>query len=506
VTQVDKGPESPGVPDVLTVGAPGAGEILADRYQLDVHVNDDNFGRQVWRGMDVVLRRPVAVLLRYPGGDAAVEMLDTAVAASRVEHPNLVDIYDAIDEGARAYVVREWVDGSSLRELVAPAPLDPERATTVACAISQAVAAFHATGLVHGNIHPGSVLIAADGRVLLADARTDDAATPDTDVRAVGAVLYAALTGHWPAAEAGASRMPDALRDHAGAVVAPRQVRGGVPGHLSDLATDLLNPHAALPSADVLAADLGRLDAEREDDYLIEDQPLDFDRGLLADPQRPEPHRPVGRKITVGIAALLVLALLGLLLAARFLVGTGTGAAPAPTASGRTAAAPTGKPKVLSIPPGQVRIVDAPGGTRTELRNAGNTVDGKPGTVWKTDHYQSSPRFGGKKAGMGILVDLGSPQSVADVEVDFANPGATVELRAGQLDTPATAAGDQQVIQTFTVVQQPVVVNATHDFLLAGDDPPVRFLLVWISELPAAADDPGRYQVGVSEIKVTVNG
>ncbi len=506
MTQVDKGPESLGVPDVLTVGGPSVGEVLADRYQLEVHVNNDNFDRQVWRGVDVVLRRPVAVVLRYPGGAAAVEMLDAAVAASRVEHPNLVDIYDAIDEGQRAYVVREWVDGSSLRDLVLPAPLEPEQATTIACGIARAVAAFHATGMVHGNIHPGTVLVGADGRVLLADARSDEAATPDTDVRAVGAVLYAALTGHWPIAEAGAARMPDAMRDQSGAIIEPRQIRGGVPGHLSDLATDLLDPKAAPPSADVLAADLGRLDAEREDEYLIEDQAMDFDGGLLAVPHRPEQHRPIGRKLAVGIVGLLVLAAAGLILATRVLPSAGQSAAPAPTTTSPTGVpTPTGKTRALAIPASQVRIVD-PNGDRSELKNAALAVDGKPGTFWKTDHYQSSPLFGGRKAGMGILLDLGSPQQVSDVEVDFTNIGATVELRAGNTDSPATAAGDQQVIQTFTVVQQPVVVQSTHDFLVSGDDPPVRFLLVWISSLPTSADDPNRYQVGISEIKVNVTG
>ncbi len=123
MTQVDEGPESPAPPGVLTFGAPTLGEVLAERYELQEHINDDAFGRQVWRGVDVVLRRPVAVVMRYPGGAAAVEMLDAAVSASRVVHPNLVDVYDAIDENNRAYVVREWVDGGSLREYVAEAPL-----------------------------------------------------------------------------------------------------------------------------------------------------------------------------------------------------------------------------------------------------------------------------------------------------------------------------------------------------------------------------------------------
>src|ERR1700754_3521642 len=105
VTQVGEGQEADeAAPPVTTFGAPSVGEILAERYELIEHVNDDSAGRQVWRGVDVILRRPVAVVLRYPGGDSAAEMLQAAVTASRVIPPSLIGVYDAIDEGDRAYV------------------------------------------------------------------------------------------------------------------------------------------------------------------------------------------------------------------------------------------------------------------------------------------------------------------------------------------------------------------------------------------------------------------
>jgi len=503
VTQVDEGPESPGTPGVLTFGTPSVGEVLAERYELQEHINNDAFGRQVWRGVDVVLRRPVAVVMRYPGGESAVEMLDAAVAASRVVHPHLVDVYDAIDESTRAYVVREWVDGGSLREYVLEAPLDPDRATAVTSAIASAVAAIHATGMAHGNIHPGTVLIGSDGRVVLSDARADEATTPDADVRAIGAVLYCALTGHWPRAEAGTSTLPDATRDPTGFPVPPRQIRGGVPGHLSDLAIDLLDSTLAPPSADVLSAHLNRLEGDREEAFFSSGGPLDFEQPSYPGGPATERRRSVS-KLVIGVAVMLVLSLAGLLLTIKALSGpdAGAGARPATTASG-AAGRPNGQPAPIPLTASQLRIVDSKKGDRTELTGAGAMVDGNPATYWKTDHYRDNPEFGGSKPGMGVLIDLGAPKAVTTVKISFANRGATVELRKGTSLPSANADGDEQIYQTYQLIGQPQEAGST--IVLNSDGEPVQYLLIWISKLPPAVDDPSRYQVRIEEIEISGN-
>jgi hypothetical protein len=494
----------------MTFGAPTLGEVLAERYQLQEHIGDDNFGRQIFRGIDVVLRRPVAVVLRYPGGAAATEMLDAAVAASRVTHPHLVDVYDAIDEGTRAYVVREWVDGGSLREYVAETPMEPDRATSVAHAVASAVAAVHANGVTHGNIHPGTVLIGSDGRVVLSDARSDESITPDSDVRAVGAVLYCALTGHWPQAEAGVTSLPDAVRDPAGVLASPRQVRGGVPGHLSDLATDLLDAEIPPPSADVLAADLGRLDAEGDDEFFVSGGPLDFNQDQYREAPPTEAPRPIGRKLAIGVAGLLVLAVVGLLLATNFLIKDGNTASPNNTVLPTGAAATSrpsgtsngGAPQVINLNANQVRIVDPPQGTRSELDNADNMVDGNSGTAWTTEHY-NEPNFGAHKPGMGVLINLGSKKSVSTVKVNFTVQGATVQLRYGTSDPGSSSNGDKQIANTYKPIGDPVQAKTNVVLSVPAEIDPVQYVMVWITELPPA--DDGRYQVGISEIQVSVN-
>jgi len=492
VTESGHGPDSPAAHVVMTVGTSVAGEILAGRYRLEEHISDDSHGRQVWRGLDVVLRRPIAVVLRHPGGQAASEMMSAAVAASRITHPHLVDVYDAIDEEARAYVVREWVDGASLREIVADGPLDSGRATAVAHAVASAVAAAHATNMAHGNVHPGTVLIADDGRA-------DDLATMEQDVRAVGGILYTALTGHWPHAELGRDRLPDGMRDAAGYLASPRQVRGGLPAYLSELSMDLLNPSITPPNGEDLANELGRLDTDNGDEFFGDGGPLGFVTPLR--PSEPDVPRRSGRKLAIGVAALLIISAAALVVTLRLTGGSSPAAAgshtesPGPSARPSTSAAAGGP---IAVSASQVRIVDPPNGTRDNLTDADKAVDGNANTGWQTNWYKS-PTFGNLKPGMGVLIDLGKPVDVANVKVDFDSPGATVSARVGDTDPGNTSSGDGQINQTYKTVAGPIKAGPSQVLPLGVT---TRYVLVWITKLPSVGD--GKYQVTVDEI--TVNG
>jgi hypothetical protein len=515
VTQVGEGHETAAdeAGPVMTFGAPTVGEILAERYQLEEHVNNDSAGRQVWRGIDVILRRPVAVVLRYPGGDSATEMLQAAVDASRVIHPNLVGVYDAIDEGARAYVVREWVDGEALRELLAQeGPLDPARATAIARSIADALAAVHATGMVHGNVHPGTTLIGDDGRIVLADARADSADSTETDVRSVGGILYFALTGHWPHSEVRSSALPDAMRDGNGAVIAPRQIRAGIPAYLDDLTMDLLDKRVAAPEADALAAELARLDSA-DDDY--EDVgPLRFTQGTSAEPVRST------RKIVIGIGALVVIAVIGLVFGIQAISKSGddkpstttqANSAPQDPAGGATGAgntgddaAPAAAPKKLDLTPDMVRIVDPPQGDRTDEGEAAYTVDDDKDSVWKTSGFLQ-PKFY-NKPGMGLLINLGSPRTVSDVRVETSAPGIAMDIRTGTSDPGNNSSGDDKIVKTYKKLGDGDTgktdgTNAV--FPVFDENQKYQYILVFITELPRDTD--GKYRAEISKVEVYGN-
>lgn len=493
-----EGEEHRATPGVMTFGAAAVGEMLSDRYRLDEHVDTDSAGRQIWRGFDTVLRRPVAVIIREPGGEAAVGMLTVAVAASRLVHPHIVSVYDAIDEGARAYLVREWVPGIALRDILRQAPLDAERSTLVTHAIAEAVAALHSAGIAHGNVHPGTILVADDGRVVLADAHADGPADPVVDVRAVGAVLYACLTSLWPYAEAGHGTLPDAVRDSAGRLATPRQVRGGIPRHLDEIAADLLDPRAAPPSAAALAAEFARLATEGDeapdyDDDEVDEGPMGFTSG--------GGRRRAGGKLALGVAALTVIAIIGAFIGAKLLSGP-----PAPQQTTPIGSSPTNGPTVgsgqpIAIGADQIRIVDPPPGDRQELEDAAAAVDGDENTGWTSDGYNRA-NFGGIKEGMGLLINLGKPTAVGAVRVTVSAQGASIALRTGESDPGQTSEADKAVAEDFTSVGKSLEDHGgtVMVFPVPEDQQQMQYLLVWVTKLPA--DQDGKFRISVSEITV----
>jgi hypothetical protein len=492
---------------------PSVGELLAHRYRLDEHLDNDAAGRQIWRGTDTVLRRPVALVVRQPGGEPAAAMLTAAVAASHLQHPHLVSVYDAIDENERAYLVREWVPGVALRDVLSGSTLDAERATLVTHAIAEAVSALHAAGIAHGNVHPGTVLIADDGRVVLTDAHADGPADAEADVRALGGILYASLTARWPYAEAGHSTLPDAVRDNAGRLASPRQVRGGVPRHLDEMAMELLNPRGAVPSAADVAAELARLVMQGVESEYDETGPM----GFAATEPTGARRRGSGR-LLIGVVILIAIAVIGTMAAVKVLSPPATGSSGPSNAGSPSATVTSGQSAgtPVNILANQVRIVDPPNGDRHEVRDAGLAVDGDATTGWSTQTY-NKPYFGGAKAGagikpgMGILIDLGEAKPIMSVRVSLSQKGASLELRGGQADpgagvdqTDLVAArtADGEVMKDFVAISPPIEDwdGTVANFAVAADQAPVRYLMVWLTKLPEKK--AGSFGITVNEITV----
>ncbi|MFI7384752.1 serine/threonine-protein kinase [Streptomyces sp. NPDC049813] len=134
---------------------------------------------RVWRAVDQMLDRPVAVKeMRIDGLDPEdartrrERTLREARATARIDHPNVVRVYDVVDEGERLWIVMELVHGRSLEQvLVQDGPLGVEAAAEIGRGLADALRPVHAGGVLHRDIKPGNVMLERAGRrrVMLTD-------------------------------------------------------------------------------------------------------------------------------------------------------------------------------------------------------------------------------------------------------------------------------------------------------------------------------------------------
>ena len=194
----------------------------------------------VWRAQDELLRRQVAVKEVFPPTGLSDDERDLlrertlreARTAARLNHPNVVTIYDVAEDDGRPWIVMELIQARSLRELVDEnGPLAPPAAARIGLQLLEALQSAHEIGILHRDVKPGNVLIDAEGRAVLADfgiARADSGPStttsgvlvgspsyiaperargerggPESDLWSLGATLYAAVEGRPPYERAG---------------------------------------------------------------------------------------------------------------------------------------------------------------------------------------------------------------------------------------------------------------------------------------------------------------
>ncbi|WP_081913677.1 protein kinase family protein [Glycomyces sp. NRRL B-16210] len=488
---------------------PSVGDLLAERYRLEEHVGGANGHRQLWRGVDVLLHRSVAVVLRSPGGEDAAPTMTAAVAASRAHVDSMVDVYDAVDEGRFAYVVREWVNGSSLRGVLERQTLDSTHALELVASVADSVAALHDGGVTHADLHPGTILLSEDDRVMVTEPRNEPGNTAVEDVRALGATLYACLTGTWPrVVPAENTGLPDAATDEWGRVLDAADVVPRVPAALSTLTADLLDHTQPPPSAAELAVELRRLNEPGAVEPAAESHtPTSVLSSMNLGRFKPETP-PAGMKRLAVIAAVIAGVLLASVITSAVVLGGGddpAGAEEQITGSDTGADTTDEEPEVtapteVELTADSIRVVDPPTGSRNNTEGIETVVDGNASTGWSTSTYYNDPKFGNLKPGMGILIDLGEAREVTSVRVQMTSAGATVGLLAGDEDPGDSSDGDQAIVDNFTVLAEPVTDADTNIELQVGGET-TRYIVVWVTELPPSS---GGYKLTVSDINVFV--
>ena len=127
----------------------------------------------VYRAHDDRLRRDVALKVLTVDvashAEQRARILSEARAASALNHPAITTIYEVGEDGEQLFIVMELVQGKSLRELLCAGPVEIHVVVRLALQISEALAAAHTLGVVHGDIKPENVMVLTNDRVKLLD-------------------------------------------------------------------------------------------------------------------------------------------------------------------------------------------------------------------------------------------------------------------------------------------------------------------------------------------------
>ncbi len=467
----------------MTGAAVGVPNPLGARYELIDQIPSDPAAARVtaWRAHDTVLRRQVRLDVHRPGGPAAREFLDSALAAGIVTHPSLASVLDVVDDGDQAYVVSAWIVGTSLARLLDDGPLAADTAAALIAQAAAGVAAAHRAGTAIGGLHPAHVVITSSGTVTVVRAAAPRA-TASGDLTGLGALLYAALTARWPLT-AGGGDLPPAPTS-SGRLCAPRQLRAGVPTDLSTLAMRAMQPGGpgVVRSAEALATVLAARPAPR----WRKPRPFDDADGDL----------PGGRSRVAGISGSLlglvavgmVAWLIGSVVAAAAAVPAGPGSEPAAAGAGAV------RPVEVAQHRMPVRSVSgydpyyAPPGRENPLE-AARADDGSPTTAWRTLQYRGNPAFGDLKPGSGLVFDLGRPTAVRSVRIQTPTPGIGLEVLAG--NHPDGALSSYRMVAArhnagATVTLHPATTGRS------------RYWVVWLTSLTPTSG--GQYQGGLGEV------
>jgi serine/threonine-protein kinase len=488
----------------------------------------------VWIADDPVLSRRVAVkILRADlASDDALRtrFRNEAIAAAKLTHPNVVATYDTGDDDGTAYIVMELVSGPTLRKILDEVGGLPVRdVLRIGIQVADALDAAHRAGLVHRDVKPANVLVPEAGSVKVTDFGIAKAVGVDdltrtgtvmgtarylapeqvngrptdarTDVYALGLLLYEMLCGKPPFG--GDTDISTAMARLTTSAPAVRSKRADVPGALDDVVHRCLarSPDARFHSAGDVRDALEHVRAVRPAPPVARPAPPVARPAPVAPapvPRAPVPPAPATaarpapaarppvkrRRRSLGWlwVTLAVLLVLGLAAAAIVLAASNDDNSPG-SSGARTSAA-------VVRPVGAVPFDPPPGDGQEDNADAPKAIDGNPATAWSTEHYKDP--LHATKAGVGLVIDLGTETDVRRVTVDASASGWSAAIYVDA--QPGAALSDWG-----KPVAQGTGLGTQHEFDFASTHG--RYVLLWLTALPFdAAND--YYALQVSEVAV----
>ncbi|MBM3741918.1 MAG: protein kinase domain-containing protein [Actinomycetota bacterium] len=467
--------------------------LLGGRYRLDRQIARGGMA-EVWLGFDTFLNRQVAVKVLKPqlvSDEVVTERFRReAIVCAGLNHPNIVAVYDTVEDEGRQAVVMQYVQGKSLRELLDRRKrLGPLLTIHIGAAMAAALDAAHRAGLVHRDVKPGNILLTPDGKFLLADFGIAKAVTvagedlthdnimmgtakylsPEqvrgkpldgrADLYGLGLVLYECLAGRVPflgetdadTALARLQREPTDLA-HLRPSLAPQLVRvvhkllARNPEHryptgeetrvalvqaLSaqhDHTTSMTPPAGATPPKPLRRA----MTSDESSVGRIPGQPV-LETVVNATPDKTlrDPKAKTWRPSTVPTSTKILAAIAVLLCAAVLFVGTKSNSSTTESTQQAAVVAATDEPVSIS------RMVSFdPNGDDAEENEAQIWAlrDGNPKTAWTTDCYAN--QFFGTKEYVGVLIEL-TRASTGTLQVGMKNGPWSLEIYTATGSAPS---------------------------------------------------------------------
>ena len=318
-------------------------KVLDGRYELVDFVGKGGMAL-VYKALDKRTNHYVAVKILRPEFNDDAEFLSRfereAIAASKMSHHNIVNLLDVGLDGGCRYLVMEYVEGKTLKEIIQEkGALPPNVAAQIGIRILSALQHAHKNGIIHRDIKPQNILVHADGLIKVADfgiarvagsntiskadsvmgsvhyfspeqARGEDV-TFASDIYSVGVVMYEMMTGYVPFD--GETPVAVALQ-HISAKPRPMsELKEGIPPAMERIVLKALEkqPENRYQSALDMAQDLHRAMHEPEGDWLTRqsDKPIPSISQLPEKPKIEPKKRRTRTLLRVG-AMLAVVAIL----------------------------------------------------------------------------------------------------------------------------------------------------------------------------------------------------
>lgn len=475
--------------------------IFGGRYALDVQITS-SLSSPIWRAMDLSLKRWVTLILLPTSDPRSIKLLQECQQAAVNDRRDVVSFLDVIPDGKIdsdessstqdrfVGIVTEWLDGETLNDLVVrrgevfPADQAIGQLKTIANSLMHA----HSLNVFHRRLRPHNVIFSQGQEVRLSGFGVDAALLgPDSndgvsqDIKGVGQLLFAMVTGMWP--HGIADSLPAAFTDGETDLNVPSQVHGGIRPYI-DRFYQRTQDGTYASMRDVLDA-LSVGEVEESESLQSRVSRLTASSVTWAPTQNTRSSRL--RASMIAGLSVLVFGWIGWQLLTNNFQKTDTPIAvlssPLPTQEVSQASGELANIEIATS-------YDPFGDEKENDDQASLAIDSDISTAWKTSSYRKADMSG--KAGVGLLVDLGSAQDVYGVEVDFISVGHRAEIYVGNSAEPDFATelkfGDTSLSEISSKVSVSVPISG-------------RYVLIWITaDLPEI--DSGDFQGGISEIRV----